>query len=244
MALTNLLPTKPATGDSFLSSGVTRKPAGCLACQFHQSGAGFVADHGPVNPRLALLLDYPSADDVMEQRPWSGRGGYAWIKQFLEPVGLRRDEVLISSILRCRPTGFPTKYPTGSLKRNCEITCRQYDSKQWSAGGLIDGGIVGYNPNMFIITLAPIDSRMVPALGRLIVKDMEKAVRKASEGFRPLILMGTEAMDLVCPFLSGKGGAPAWRGHYMEAEEWPWSTKDSVLVKPGFLAPSTKWTKR
>lgn len=200
-------------------------------------GSGFVPDwYGDQyeEPKLAFLLDFPAADDVLDQRPWSGRAGYAWEKKYLKPFGLSLSNVLISHVLRCQPKerkwGKPV-YPTASLRRGAEITCRQHDGKCWGGPKLRAGGIKKYDPNLFVISFHPSDALLVPALSRLIHKDIEKAVKRQTEGYRPLVVMGVEAKELIAPWL--RGGIKPWRGTFWEGS-WPFK-ENSMLVEPGFL---------
>jgi hypothetical protein len=55
-------------------------------------------------------------------------------------------------------------------------------------------------------------------LYRLIKRDVEKAAAFADMGYRPLILSGLEVMELVAPWLKGRGGIAVWRGHFWEGE--------------------------
>lgn len=221
----------PVANDAFQSPGTVGKPLGCRHCRFQTSGAGFVADYCPSEPKIAYFLDFPSSDDVLERRPWAGRAGWAWTKDFIESVGLTRSDVLICNALRCRP--HDNMYPTGTDKRSAELSCRQYDNKLWAPAGMADGGLIKFDPNLFVITFNPYDSRKKPVLGPLIVSDLRRAVDKIAQGYRPCVLMGTDAMELVAPWTSGKGGAQDWRGHWYEGE-WPWKTGTSLVV-PGFL---------
>src|SRR5579883_1274982 len=75
------------------SKGVGQKPSGCLSCPFRNSGSGFVPDWYPDEerrPQIGFLLDHPGSDDVLEQRPWAGKAGWAWEKKYLEPFQLSR----------------------------------------------------------------------------------------------------------------------------------------------------------
>lgn len=221
----------------FASKGVREKPEQCALCPFATKGAGFVPDWYPDRdkpPQLGLLLNMPSSDDVVEQRPWSGRAGYAWEQKYLKPFGLSLTDVYIGHVVRCQPKdrkwGKPV-YPIGTLKRHAEITCRQHDGK--CGPDLHKGGMKSFDPNMFVVTFHPSDALLVPALSRLIQADIGKAVRRMNEGYRPLVLMGTEAKDLLAPWL--KGGIKSWRGSYWKGE-YPFK-EGSMLLEPrkGFL---------
>lgn len=221
------------------STGVAEKPLGCNLCPFKTSGAGFVADWYPdteKQPRLGFLLDFPSNNDVIERRPWSGAAGYAWEKQYLKPFGLSLQDVMISHVLRCRPKatrfGKPL-YPTGKLRRDAEINCQTiWDDKAWGGETTRPGGIKSFLPNLFVVTFDLQQTLAVPALSKLVLRDIEKAVKKMHDGHRPLVLMGDEPKDLVAPWL--RGAAKFWRGHWWHGE-WPFGDDTSDLMQHGFF---------
>lgn len=222
------------------STGVREKPEGCALCPFQTKGSGFVPDwypdaHGEA-PRIGFLLDHPTSDEVLEQRPWAGRAGYAWEKKYLKPFGLSLSDVFIGHVIRCQPRerkwGKPV-YPTATLKRGAELTCRQHDKVCWGGDKLRKGGLHALNPDLFVVTFHPNDALLVPAFSRLIEADIKKAVGKMQEGRRPLVLMGNEARELVAPWTANKGGTKTWRGTFW-AGEWPFK-QGSSLIEPGFV---------
>lgn len=219
------------------SPGVSQKPHDCKACPFRLQGSGFVPDWYPDDsrrPQIGFLLDFPSSDDVLEQKPWAGRAGFAWAQKYLKPFGLSIYDVFIGHVLRCQPKerkwGKPV-YPTAKLRRDAELRCRQYDGQCWSGPKTREGGLLALDPNLFVVTFHPSDALPVPALGRLIYRDVEKAVKKMKEGFRPLILMGDESKDLVAPWM--KGSVKFWRGNWYTGS-WPFK-EGSPDLEPGFL---------
>jgi hypothetical protein len=235
--LASLHPETPAEIAPLWSSpGVAGKPEVCQLCPFQHQGTGFVADWWPAEkePSLGFLLDIPSSNDVVEQRPWSGAAGYAWESRYLKPFGLTLHDVGIFHVLRCRPRatrfGKPL-YPTGKLRRDAEITCRQHDKVCWDGPRTRAGGLRKFNPNLFVTTFHPTDCIAVPALSRLLLRDVEKAVKKSREGNRVLVLMGDEAKELIAPWL--KNSVKFWRGHWWRGD-YPFGSDSSALLLPGF----------
>ncbi len=221
----------------FDSAGVSSKPDTCKLCPFHTKSSGFAPDWYPdaeEPPKLGFLLDFPAADDVLEGRPWAGRAGYAWEKRYLKPFGLSLSSVYIGHVIRCLPKekrfGKPL-YPIGNVRRGAELTCRQHDGNCWGGPSVRPGGIKRLDPNLFVVTFHPSDALLTPALSRLILADIKKAFKRAQEGYRPLVIMGTEAKELVAPWL--KGGIKTWRGTYWKGS-WPFK-EGSMLTEPRFL---------
>jgi len=143
-----------------------------------------------------------------------------WFKQLIEPLGRDRNEILICNVLRCRPPY--NKYPTGTLRKAAEQSCRQYDDRHQWRGDRVGhaGGLRGFAPDLCIVTEHPasiLHSRQVAKV-KLIRKHMERAFQWADAGKRPLVLMGRTAAELVNPELMREGGLRRWFGHWWEVE--------------------------
>lgn len=198
-------------------TGVSSKPDLCKDCPYYSIGAGFVADEYPSGePKIAMWLEAPGADEILYGRPLWGKAGKLWERQLLEPLGLARSDILIVNTLRCRPPG--NKYPIGKLRKEVEIKCRQYDT--WSQAGdgvMVDNrGIGTWNPDTYVITEHPASILHSGAIGklRLLRAHIKRAVAIADCGCRPCVVMGRVAFDLLWPGLSKHGGLRAWAGHY------------------------------
>lgn len=210
--------------------GIRRRPKGCDLCPLSKLGTGFVPDEVPENPLVAFLLDYPSADDVLENRPWGGKAGKYFLWSLL-PYGRTRQDVLLANTLRCKPRhvydGRNNDYPTGSVRRGAEITCRQYDKVSLTKGTLTkERSLETFDPNLFVVTFHPREIRLTPPLHRLIRADIKKAFKFAAEGYRPCVLFGINATQLVAPWI--ESGFKNWRGHFWKGS-WPF--------KEGYVAP-------
>lgn len=207
------------------SSEAGTKPPGCAQCRFSYVGKGFCADEFPDGAKVGLLLSFPDNDSILERRPLaagnSGLGAFVY-RRFVYPLGRTKEELGVGYVLRCRPPwakGQPA-YPTGSKRTHAEGTCRQFDSREYKKGNLVSGGIQGFAPDLFLVTYDPYDVLQIPAYVRQFGRDLQKAFKFADEGHRVLVLCGLEAMELVLPFLAGKGGVKSWRGHFVSGE-WP-----------------------
>lgn len=231
--LVNISKEKP-----WSAPGIRTKPEECKFCRYATIGSGFCPDFYPKSPILGFLLPYPSKDDVVYQRPFSGAMGYYLNKLLIEDLGYKKEDVLIANVLRCMPP-WAKGYPTGDLRTTAESNCRQYDKKHAYREKLADGGLIKYDPNLFLITYSPDKMRSIPAFQRQAVADISKAFRFAAKGYRPLVLMGDEPMELVAPWLVGKGGLKTWRGHWWEGS-WPFdgSAREVITQKFKFAEAS------
>jgi uracil-DNA glycosylase len=76
----------------------------CARCPLHQKRTHVVHTEGNRKARLMFVGEAPGADEDMQARPFVGRAGQLLTK-IIEAIGLKREEVLIGNVNRCRPPG-------------------------------------------------------------------------------------------------------------------------------------------
>lgn len=215
------------------SPGVRIKPPGCQLCPFAVKGSGFCGDYVPADPKVALLLDYPSTEDIVEQVPFESKASGVWLSKLIRPLGRRREDLLVAHTIRCHPPD--SEYPSGWLRTQAEKNCRTYDTVHSDAGALSPSGIESWGPDLFLVTYHPREFFQVGAYYRQILRDLEKAFRFADRGYKPCVLMGREAVELVAPWtLAQGGGIKTWRSHWWEGS-WPYHGGVDTTKLKGFI---------
>jgi uracil-DNA glycosylase family 4 len=82
--------------------------AACTACQeLAMTRSQTVFGAGPVTARLVFFGEAPGADEDASGQPFVGPAGQLLTK-IIEACTLRRDEVYIMNVLKCRPPGNRT----------------------------------------------------------------------------------------------------------------------------------------
>jgi uracil-DNA glycosylase family 4 len=76
----------------------------CTACSLHATRTQSVFGVGNRAARWMVVGEAPGADEDRQGEPFVGRAGQL-LNAMLMAVGLRRDEVYIANILKCRPPG-------------------------------------------------------------------------------------------------------------------------------------------
>lgn len=99
----------------------------CVACpELAATRQHVVVGDAPVGARLALVGEAPGAAEDEQGRPFVGKAGML-LDLLLAEAGLRRDELAVLNILRCRPPGNRTPKPDeaarcrGWLDRSLEL---------------------------------------------------------------------------------------------------------------------------
>ena len=76
----------------------------CTRCPLHERRTNIVHTEGNRKARLMFVGEAPGADEDAQARPFVGRAGQLLTK-IIEAIGLKREEVLIGNVNRCRPPG-------------------------------------------------------------------------------------------------------------------------------------------
>jgi uracil-DNA glycosylase family 4 len=76
----------------------------CRLCDLHRSRTHAVPGEGPVPARILLIGEAPGRREDERGRPFVGRAG-SILSDLLKGIGVRREDVFITSIVKCRPPG-------------------------------------------------------------------------------------------------------------------------------------------
>lgn len=96
-----------------LAAEVTR----CRRCEeLYATRTQTVFGVGPLDPEICFVGEAPGGDEDRLGEPFVGRAGQL-LTRIIEAMGLRREDVYICNILKCRPPGNRT--PTQEECRNC-----------------------------------------------------------------------------------------------------------------------------
>ncbi len=74
----------------------------CTACNLHRGRTRAVPGEGPANARVMLIGEGPGYHEDRQGRPFVGPSGQ-FLTDLLALAGLRRDEVYIANVVKCRP---------------------------------------------------------------------------------------------------------------------------------------------
>jgi uracil-DNA glycosylase family 4 len=90
----------------------------CTRCKLHTLGRKQVVfGVGNADADLMFVGEAPGADEDLQGEPFVGRAGQLLTK-IIEAIGLRRDQVYIANIIKCRPPG--NRNPEPDEVEQCE----------------------------------------------------------------------------------------------------------------------------
>jgi DNA polymerase len=107
------------------SLGAIREDIGdCTRCVLHKQGRKQIV-FGVGNPRADIMFvgEAPGADEDIQGEPFVGRAGQL-LNNMISAMGIRREDVYIANIIKCRPPGNRTPE-----REECE-TCSPFLMRQ------------------------------------------------------------------------------------------------------------------
>jgi uracil-DNA glycosylase len=95
--------------------GLIRETIGdCTRCKLHKGRTNIVFGVGSMKAELVFVGEGPGRDEDIKGEPFVGRAGKL-LTQMIEAMGLRREDVYICNVVKCRP-------PENRLPEKDEIT--------------------------------------------------------------------------------------------------------------------------
>ncbi len=83
---------------------ITQEVAVCTRCALHRSRKNPVPGEGPADAEVMLIGEGPGFHENEQGRPFVGASG-RFLEQLLASIGLKREDVFIANVVKCRPPG-------------------------------------------------------------------------------------------------------------------------------------------
>jgi len=83
----------------------------CTRCPLAETRANVVFGEGSPRAELMFVGEAPGGEEDKQGKPFVGRAGQLLTK-IIEAIGLRREDVFICNILKCRPPGNRNPFPS------------------------------------------------------------------------------------------------------------------------------------
>ena len=91
-----------------------REVSNCRSCDLHKTRRNVVFGSGNPNAQLMFIGEAPGEEEDRQGLPFVGRAGQLLTK-IIEAMGLKREDVYIANILKCRPPHNRMPLPTEIL---------------------------------------------------------------------------------------------------------------------------------
>lgn len=82
----------------------------CEKCRLHKSRTNTVFGSGDFEAEIMFIGEAPGRDEDLQGKPFVGRAGQL-LTRIIESINLKREEVFITNILKCRPPDNRNPHP-------------------------------------------------------------------------------------------------------------------------------------
>ena len=100
----DLMPTPLTAAATETLEDIWRDIGQCTRCGLCEGRTQVVNTHGNPKARLMFIGEAPGAEEDAQGKPFVGRAGQLLTKM-IEAMGMRREDVIIGNVNRCRPPG-------------------------------------------------------------------------------------------------------------------------------------------
>ncbi|MGQ9812027.1 MAG: uracil-DNA glycosylase [Dissulfurimicrobium sp.] len=82
----------------------------CKRCELHKTRKNIVFGEGPDDARIFIVGEAPDREEELKGQPFTGASGELLTKM-LKAIGIERDDVYITNVIKCRPPKNRTPKP-------------------------------------------------------------------------------------------------------------------------------------
>jgi len=165
----------------------------CRACRLNESRTSVVFGEGNPDADILFIGEAPGADEDRQGRPFVGRAGKL-LDRIIVAMGLKREEVYIANVLKCRPPGNRNPQPDEAscclpfLKRQIEIiqpriivslggVCATHLLGTTESVGRLRGAFHDYQGIPVLVTYHPAYLLRNPSAKAMVWEDMKTVLR-------------------------------------------------------------------
>ena len=163
---------------------VSEEVSTCTKCELHHSRKKAVPGEGPANSDIMFIGEGPGFHENEQGRPFVGAAG-KFLEELLSDIGLSRQEVFISNVVKCRPPGNRDPQPD-----EVDICTSSYLDRQIAAINpkvIVTLGRFSMNLLMPNSKISQVHGQAVTIQGRLVVPMYHPAAALHQGSLRPVI---------------------------------------------------------
>jgi DNA polymerase len=163
---------------------VAGEVSGCTKCGLHYSRKLAVPGEGPANAEILFIGEGPGFHENEQGRPFVGAAG-KFLEELLGKVGLRRNQVFITNVVKCRPPGNRDPLP-----EEVETCTKAYLDRQIQA---INPKVIvtlgRFSMGLFIpnAKISSIHGQSLQVKGRLVVPMYHPAAALHQGSLKPVV---------------------------------------------------------
>ena len=190
---------------------VADEVSSCTRCPLHFSRKLAVPGEGPAQAKILFIGEGPGFYENEQGRPFVGAAG-KFLDELLEGVGMRRNEVFITNVVKCRPPGNRDPEPaeieacSDYLERQIRainprviVTLGRHSMGRYLANAKISelhGKAINVKGKLIIPMYHPAAALHQPSLKSTVIADfssLPELIAKAETGSAPLEAGGVDS---------------------------------------------------
>jgi DNA polymerase len=194
---------------------VAQEVAVCTKCELHFSRKNAVPGEGSTEAEIMFIGEGPGFHENEQGRPFVGAAG-KFLDELLEKVNLRRGDVFITNVVKCRPPGNRDPKP-----EEVEICTRTYLERQIQA---INPKVIvtlgRFSMGLFLpnARIGEVHGQALKVKGRLIVPMYHPAAALHQASLKPTVEQDFARLP---ELIAEAGEAPEFTGEIVENKDEP-----------------------
>ena len=163
---------------------INQETAICTKCELHHSRKYAVPGEGPVDADIMFIGEGPGFHENEQGRPFIGAAG-KFLDELLAKIGMKREQVFISNVVKCRPPGNRDPKP-----EEVEVCTSTYLERQIQA---INPKVIvtlgRYSMGLFVpnVKISDVHGQAMHIKGRLVVPMFHPAAALHQASLKPSI---------------------------------------------------------
>lgn len=165
-------------------NGISAEVSTCTLCELHHSRKVAVPGEGPVNSEIMFIGEGPGFHENEQGRPFVGAAG-KFLEELLAKIGMHRDQVFITNVVKCRPPGNRDPHP-----EEVDTCTKTYLDRQIGAINpkvIVTLGRFSLNLLLPNTKISNVHGQPVQIRGRLVVPMYHPAAALHQGSLRPII---------------------------------------------------------
>ena len=194
---------------------IATEVSSCTMCELHYSRKMAVPGEGPENSEIMFIGEGPGFHENEQGRPFVGAAG-KFLEELLTKIGMSREEVFITNVVKCRPPGNRDPRP-----EEVEICTKTYLDRQIQA---INPKVIvtlgRFSMNLLIpnAKISNVHGQPVQIKGRLVVPMYHPAAALHQGSLRPVIENDFSQLPRL---IAERDSAPQSQGDEFKDEQEP-----------------------
>jgi uracil-DNA glycosylase family 4 len=163
---------------------VSSEVSSCTLCELHHSRKNAVPGEGPVNSEIMFIGEGPGFHENEQGKPFVGAAG-KFLEELLSKIGLKREEVFITNVVKCRPP--KNRDPQPEEVDTCTKTYLDRQIQAINPKVIVTLG--RFSMNLFIpnVKISNVHGKPVQIKDRLVVPMYHPAAALHQGSLRPVI---------------------------------------------------------